>query len=213
MKKKIVTMSLVGILILSLGAVSFADFGGYGNDTFYNSFKEKAQAKGFYKEYEDTMIEVHEEHFNELVEEGVITQEQAQEKLEAIKDGEVPLHNRMNRKGKRPFKGNKMKEGVEIFAELTDMSEETIIEYLRENQITLHEYAEAQGITEDFNTKMSELRKEHLEQLVEEGRITEEEAQEKIEAMENGEFPLNIKANRPSPRHKMPHGNNFRNNQ
>lgn len=77
---------------------------------------------------------------------------------------------------------------MEALAGLTGKSEDALYEEMRQEDKRLYELAEEAGVLEAFREEMLELRKERIQSFVEEGRITQEEADRMLERMEERDF-------------------------
>lgn len=77
---------------------------------------------------------------------------------------------------------------MEALAGLTGKTEDTLYEQMREEDKRLYELAEEAGVLEEFREEMLELRKERMQSFVEEGRITQEQADRMLERMEERDF-------------------------
>lgn len=72
-----------------------------------------------------------------------------------------------------------------IFANLKDVTVEEAFELKQESGLTFGELAKEQDVYEEFKAAALEARKSMINQLVLEGKITEEKAQEILDAFEN----------------------------
>jgi hypothetical protein len=77
------------------------------------------------------------------------------------------------------LKFESMETTMNILSELTEDSVETI----ESSGLTLHEYAETEGVLKAFQERLLELKKTNLDDLVENGTITQEKANFMLERM------------------------------
>lgn len=73
---------------------------------------------------------------------------------------------------------------VEIYAELTGQTVVEAWEEMREAEMTFGELAEENGVGDEFQSLIKDAHKARLDELVEEGRLTQEEADEILENIE-----------------------------
>lgn len=111
----------------------------------------------------------------EKVADGTITQEQADVKLGWMADKQV-----------------KHEEHVVDFAEFLGLSVEELEAQIEAGN-NPREIAEAQGISEDelkafYQAQMLEMTQERLQSMVDAGKLTQEEADQKLESIESGEW-------------------------
>jgi polyhydroxyalkanoate synthesis regulator phasin len=126
---------------------------------------------------------------DDLVEEGVITADQADIIRERFEEARAE-------RGQRHFRGLRGVDDADVVTELLGLSEDEIREALRDGQ-TLAELAEARGVSEEtLVDALVDEAAEHLEEHVAVGDLTEEEAAERLEHLEeritdrvNGERP------------------------
>jgi uncharacterized protein (DUF433 family) len=156
---------------------------------------ELAEAKGVaLEDIADALVSEHSEHLQQAVEDGRLTQEEADEKLaemeanilKHLESGEfggpgrpgghgMPGGPRSGRFGGAPF---------DVLAEALGMTVDELHDALADGQ-TVAELAEAKGVAlEDIADALVAAETEHLQQAVEDGRLTQEEADEKIAQME-----------------------------
>jgi len=122
-----------------------------------------------------------------LVEEGKITEEEMLQKLEAMEEG-------------REWKQQMHEKTLAAQAELLDMSVDELKAALESGK-KLADLVEEAGFTlTEFHEKMAERRKAieiaHLQDLLAEGKITQEEYDKKLEFIENGKMPGKKPGNR-----------------
>ncbi len=134
------------------------------------SFKQAVQAKA-----EEKM----QENLNQLVADGKITQEEADEKLALMQE-------------KQGLMEQQHEEILAAQAELLDMSVDELKSTLESGK-KMQELVEEAGFTlTEFHEKMAERRKSiekaRLEDLLEQGKITEEEYEKKLEFIESGKM-------------------------
>lgn len=70
---------------------------------------------------------------------------------------------------------------AEMTAEITNQSVESVLEQKKNENKTFGQIAKEAGKLEEFKQKKMEMKKAKLDKLVEEGKITLEEAEEKLE--------------------------------
>jgi hypothetical protein len=152
------------------------------------SIIELAEAQGMsVEDLVDALIAPMIERIQQAVEDGNITQEEGDERiaqmeehlLEALESGSFfrsgPGRGRGGRRGGMQ---------PEILAEALDMTVEELQEALADGQ-TVAELAEAQGVAlEDLVDALMAPMLERIQQAVDEGRITQEEADERIAQMQ-----------------------------
>lgn len=147
--KKIISLGLVVLVVLSVGAMAFADE------------VETTVQRGFGRGFK----------VNEDFEPGSgLRMTMSEEEFEAYRES-----NRVN----LSLNFQESAAIIEILSDLTGDSVETI----QASGLTLHEYAEAEGVLEAFQKDILALKEERLEALVEEGIITQEKADFMLERM------------------------------
>ncbi len=149
-----------------------------------------AEAQGLtQEEFQAKMTEARENALQQAVEDGLISQEQADQ-----------MRSRETKMGNSGY-GNKRDAGFEgkpgmddgflrdaMTAAMADVFGLTVDEFetMRENGETLWTLAEAQGLTqEEFQAKMTEARENALQQAVEDGLISQEQADQMRSRWEN----------------------------
>ncbi|RME63104.1 MAG: hypothetical protein D6790_05270 [Caldilineae bacterium] len=129
------------------------------------------------------MLEQAQEKLAQAVADGKLTQEEADQILERIQNGERP----------GPFGPRRGHPGQEALAEALGMTSEELHEALRSGQ-TLEEIAAEQGVDLDAVKKqikadMLTQAQEKLAQAVADGKLTQEQADQILERIQNGEGP------------------------
>jgi|GEM_PF-6352344 len=145
--KKIMSIGLVVLVVLSVGAMAFAD---EVETTFQRGFGRGSRV-------------------SEDFEPG-LRRSMTEEAFEAYREG-----NRVN----LALNFHESAATLEILAGLTGDSVETI----QASGLSLHEYAETEGVLEAFQKDILELKEETLSELVANGTITQEKADFMLERM------------------------------
>jgi uncharacterized protein (DUF433 family) len=151
---------------------------------------ELAEAQGVpLQDVADALVAAEAEHLQKAVEDGRLTQEEADEKLahmeenvlERLESGEPGDHGRPGgRGGQRGPRG----QHLDVIAEVLGMTTDEVRESVSGGQ-TIAELAEAQGVPlQDVADALVAAKAEQLQQAVEDGRLTQEEADERLAHME-----------------------------
>jgi polyhydroxyalkanoate synthesis regulator phasin len=127
---------------------------------------------------------------NQAVSEGKLTQEQASRMIQAIQDGKGPGHPGMGQRGQRPGprgqgqgQGQRGPGGPQVVADLLGMTPEQLRTELQSGK-SLAQVAEANGVSRDtLKAKMLDAQKARLDAAVAAGRITAEQAQQRMSQM------------------------------
>jgi regulator of sigma D len=83
-------------------------------------------------------------------------------------------------------KGHKFhEEAANIYAKLTNRSQEDVLKTCQAKNMTVWELAKTEGKLEDFKNAMLSCAKEKLSQLVKEGKMTQQEMDEKLQQMKS----------------------------
>ena len=133
----------------------------------------------------DAIVESRTERINDAVADGRITQEQADERLAEL---EERVTTRVNEgrpdRGDRGPRGGRGGQNVEALAEVLGMDAEALAEALRSGS-TLADVAAEQGVSVDavVDTIVDGMT-DRLDTAVEEGRITQEQADERLAELE-----------------------------
>jgi hypothetical protein len=147
---------------------------------------ELAEAQGVpLQDVADALVAAETERLQQAVEDGRLTQEEADEKLahmeenilERLESGERGL-------GGPGGHGGRRGEHLDVVAEALGMTADEVREAVSGGQ-TIAELAEAQGVPlQDVADALMAAETERLQQAVEDGRLTQEEADEKLAHME-----------------------------
>jgi uncharacterized protein YidB (DUF937 family) len=134
----------------------------------------------------DAVLAEIEERLDTLVENGRLTQEQADERLENARERVTERMNQTRTPGDRngsdrPDMPPPPRAHLETMAEALGMTTEELVSELQDGK-TVAEVAEAQGVDLDtvVDAVLAEI-EERLDTLVEEGRLTQEQADERLE--------------------------------
>lgn len=147
--KKIISLGLVVLVVLSVGAMAFAD---EVETTFQRGFGRSSKVNEAFERGSGVRVSMTDDEF------------------EAYR-----AENRIN----LSLNFHESAAIIEILSDLTGDSVETI----QASGLTLHEYAEAEGVLEAFQKDILALKEERLEALVESGIITQEKADFMLERM------------------------------
>jgi polyhydroxyalkanoate synthesis regulator phasin len=156
-----------GVLIVALALILALCFG-----------TAAMAATGSFTRIESKWLDLQKLVMRQMVKEGRITQEQADEQLAQMKEhlgasGEDGVYRRMSHR-------TEMRCGflgimVDAWAQLTGGDPTEIIKTCRENGTTVWQLAEEAGRLDEWKQKITELSTEKLDTLVQEGRITKEQ--------------------------------------
>jgi len=133
--------------------------------------------------------EAHEEVIGLAVEDGVITQEQADQMLSRMEDGFGPGMRGFGRSERGHFGGRTgrwMGSGNEFLAEQLGLTVDELQAELEAGK-TIAELAEEKGI--DLQATRVEAMRERIQQAVEDGRMTQEQADWMLQGLEQGFMP------------------------
>ena len=211
--------TLVAVLgAVSLGAVAYAqDDGSGGPFDFGGRFREAvASILGIsVEEYDAAVEQAREQVVGEALDEGWLTEEQAERMQERFEQGPGGRMGGGFMKAPRGFMGRGGSSLIGVAAEALDMSFEDLHAELQDGK-SIAEVAEAQGVdTQDIiDTYLAQL-EENLTQAVEDGKITQnqadwmleqatENAPEQLENAFEGRFPG---GKRPGGMLRFPGGN------
>lgn len=180
--KKLLVIGLIGVLVLSLGAMSFADaFNGNRQGNGQGRAMNKDFNSGYGRESRiEELVELTDLTEEEILESDLTLYEIAKEEgvLEEFRPEESRnLNQNRNLNLYVGFQDN----AIDNLIELTDLTKEEILE----SELTIHELAEEEGVLEELHSLMLENKTEVLNELVEEGTITQEKADFMIDRMEN----------------------------
>ncbi|RME62337.1 MAG: hypothetical protein D6790_06510 [Caldilineae bacterium] len=148
------------------------------------TLEEIAAEKGV--DLQAVMLEQAQEKLAQAVADGKLTQEEADQILERIQNGEQPGPF-------GPHRGHAGGPGQDALAEALGMTPEELHDALRSGQ-TLEEIAAEKGVDleavqEQIKADMLAQAQEKLAQAVADGKLTQEEADQILERMQNGEGP------------------------
>ena len=133
--------------------------------------------------------EAHEEVIGLAVEDGVITQEQAGQMLSRMEDGFGPGMMGFGRSKRGHFGGRTVRwmgSGNEFLAEQLGMTADELASELEAGK-TIAELAEEKGV--DLQAAQIEAMKERIQQAVEDGTMTQEQADWMLQGLEQGFMP------------------------
>lgn len=211
--------TLVAVLgVVSLGAVAYAqDDGSGGPFDFGGRFREAvAGILGVsVDEYDAAVEQAREQVVGEALEEGWLTEEQAEKMQERFEQGPGGRMGGGSMKAPRGFMGRGETSLVGVAAEALDMSVEDLHAELKDGK-TIAEVAEAEGVdTQEIIDAYLARLEESLTQAVEDGKITQnqadwmleqatERAPEQLENTFEGRFPG---GKRPGGMQRPPGGN------
>jgi uncharacterized protein (DUF433 family) len=160
---------------------------------------ELAEAQGVaLEDIAAALVAVHAERIQQAVDDGRLTQEEADEKLAEMEDRilEGLESGEFGGRGGPCGPGDPRGGHLETVAEALGMTVDELHEALADGQ-TVAELAEAQGVAlEDIAAALVAVHAERIQQAVDDGRLTQEEADEKLaemadrilEGLESGEF-------------------------
>ena len=134
--------------------------------------------------------EAHEEVIEQAVKDGAITQEQADQMLSRMEDGFGPGMRGSGRSKRGHFGGRTVRwmgSGNEFLAEQLGMTADELQAELEAGK-TIAELAEEKGV--DLQANRVEAMKEQIQQAVEDGRMTQEQADWMLDGLEQGFAPM-----------------------
>ena len=147
---------------------------------------ELAEAQGVpLQDVADALVAAETERLQQAVEDGRLTQEEADEKLARMEENILErLESGERGPGGPGGHGGQRGEHLDVVAETLGMTADEVREAVSGGQ-TIAELAEAQGVAlQDVADALVAAKAEHLQQAVEDGRLTQEEADEKLAHME-----------------------------
>jgi hypothetical protein len=147
--KKIISLGLVVLVVLSVGAMAFAD---EVETTFERGFGRGASVSKDFERGSGLRTTMSEEEFQAYRAENRVNLSLSFEASEAA---------------------------LETLSEVTGDS----VEIIQDSGLTLHEYAETEGVLEAFQERLLELKESKLNELVANGTITQEKADFMVERM------------------------------
>ncbi|HIU64961.1 MAG TPA: hypothetical protein IAB06_08020 [Candidatus Avacidaminococcus intestinavium] len=153
------------------------------------TLNEIAQEAGVYEQFITQKYELAKANLDQAVANGKITQEQAEQILNNIKDGkENPTQNIDPRFASAEMRQHQ--QSAQILAQLTNRTPQSILEEAQEKQISINEIAQTEGVYDQFIAQKYELAKATLDQAVTEGKITQEQAEQILKDIKDGKEPI-----------------------
>ena len=152
--------------------------------TNHKPMHEMAKDAGVYDQFMAKHLELAKDHLAKAVADGKMTQEQADQMLQNMKDGKHFGPMGMGGMNKGP--GLMREENAKILAELTGRDVESIKEEARNNHKPIREIAKDAGVYDQFMAKHLELAKGHLDKAVADGKMTQEQADQMFQNMKDG---------------------------
>ena len=152
--------------------------------TNHKPMHEMAKDAGVYDQFMAKHLELAKDHLAKAVADGKMTQEQADQMLQNMKDGKHFGPMGMGGMNKGP--GLMREENAKILAELTGRDVESIKEEARNNHKPIREIAKDAGVYDQFMAKHFELAKGHLDKAVADGKMTQEQADQMFQNMKDG---------------------------
>jgi uncharacterized protein (DUF433 family) len=145
---------------------------------------ELAEAQGVpLQDVADALVAAEAERLQQAVEDGRLTQEEADERIARIEENILERLESGERGGPGGPRGSRGSH-LEVVAEVLGMTTDEVREAVAGGQ-TIAELAEAQGVPlQDVADALVAAKTERLQQAVEDGRLTQEEADERIARME-----------------------------
>ena len=152
--------------------------------TNHKPIREMAKDAGVYDQFMAKHTELAKDHLDKEVAAGKITQEQADKMLQNMKDGKH--FGPMGAPGMHKGPGMMREENAKILADLTGRDVESIKEEARSNHKPIREMAKDAGVYDQFMAKHLELAKNHLNQAVADGKMSQEQADKIFQDIKDG---------------------------
>ncbi len=143
---------------------------------------EIAEEEGVLDELKDALYDAQKERTDTLVDEGKLTEEQAEEMLEKcqtmLDEGKFGMAGAGRPYGQSGPGINE--ERQEVILDILGMTADELKEQMKEGK-TLAEIAEEEGVSDELKDALYDAQKERTDTLVDEGKLTEEQAEEMLE--------------------------------